>query len=188
MRLTPAELAYVGLQGLYVTEKCDGCGKLLNQNFRYTIAGKPGAYYSAVCRDLVFFGDSRKARKHSTPGKCAHCGAILEGKRRGALYCDEVRKKRAARTGRAQSTPEPQATGTASQLNQQIAYAKSLGQGDRTSGGPQPFRNARGAVAGKLGFPVEVEQRVSGSTRGARPELSRLSIPPTRECTALDRK
>ena len=43
MKLTAAELAYVGSQGLYITEKCDGCGKLLNQAFRYTIAGKPEA-------------------------------------------------------------------------------------------------------------------------------------------------
>jgi hypothetical protein len=100
MKLTAAELACLRSQGVYIIEKCDGCGTLLNQTFRYTRAGKPEAYCSAACRDLVFFGDRREARKHSTPGKCVYCGATLEGKRRGALYCDEVCKKRVARTGR----------------------------------------------------------------------------------------
>ena len=120
MKLTATELAYVRSQGLYITEKCDGCGTLLNQTFRYTRAGKPEAYCSAACRDLVFFGDRREARKHSTPGKCVYCGATLEGKRRGALYCDEVCKKRVGRTGRAQSMAEPQITGTPDQMNEQL--------------------------------------------------------------------
>jgi len=30
MKLTAAELVHVRAQGLYITEKCDGCGKLLN--------------------------------------------------------------------------------------------------------------------------------------------------------------
>ena len=41
MKLTSAELAYVRSQGLHLTEKCDGCGKLLNQALCYTIAGHP---------------------------------------------------------------------------------------------------------------------------------------------------
>lgn len=31
MRLAAVEVTYVCSQGLYITEKCDGCGKLLNQ-------------------------------------------------------------------------------------------------------------------------------------------------------------
>ena len=85
MKLTASELFYVRSQGLYVTEKCDACGKLLNQTFRYTIAGEPEVYCSAGCRDLAFFGDTREAKKRSTPGKCVYCGATFEGKRRGAL-------------------------------------------------------------------------------------------------------
>ena len=118
MKLSAAELAYVRSQGLYITEKCDGCGKLLNQTLRFTIAGEPELYCSGACRDLVFFGDRREARKHSTPGKCAYCGATLVGKRRGALYCDEVCKKRVARTGRSQSTGNVKITGTPLQSNQ----------------------------------------------------------------------
>ena len=97
MNLTPTELAYVQSRGLYLSEKCDGCGKLLNQAIRYTIAGKPQVYCSAACRDSAFFGDRYQARKHSSPGKCANCGAPLKGKRRGALYCDEICKKRLGR-------------------------------------------------------------------------------------------
>jgi len=163
MKLTAAELALVRAQGLYITEKCDACGKLLNQTFRYTIAGKPQVYCSAVCRDLTFFGDPQEAKKHSTPGKCLYCGGTLEGKRRGALYCDEKCKKRAARTGRAQSTAEPQITGTLPQLNQRVANPKTVEQGNRITGAPQRSRSARGGVADKLWSPVEVEQQISGS-------------------------
>ena len=85
MEISAHELAYVRVQGLYITEKCDGCGKLLNQTFRYTIAGEPEVYCSAGCRDLAFFGDTREAKKRSTPGNCVYCGTTLEGKRRGAL-------------------------------------------------------------------------------------------------------
>jgi hypothetical protein len=120
MKLSVAELVHVRAQGLYITEKCDGCGKLLNQTFRYTIAGKPEVYCSAVCRDRVYFGDRREARKHSTPGKCVYWGATLEGKRRGALYCHEVCKKRVARTGRVQSTGNAKITGTPDQMNEQL--------------------------------------------------------------------
>jgi len=37
MRPTSTELACLRAQGLYITEKCDGCGNLLNQSIRYTI-------------------------------------------------------------------------------------------------------------------------------------------------------
>ncbi len=131
MKLTPAELAYVRAHDFYVTEKCDGCKKLLNQTVHYAIAGRPEVYCSAGCRDLAFFGDTPEAKKRSTPAKCVYCGATLEGKRRGALYCDEICKKRVARTGRAQSTAEPQITGTTPQSNQRVADPKTGGQGDR---------------------------------------------------------
>jgi hypothetical protein len=85
MKLTATELVSVRAQGLYITDKGDGCRKLLNQTFRYTIAGEPEVYCSAGCRDLAFFGDTREAKKRSTPGKCVCCGATLERKRRGAL-------------------------------------------------------------------------------------------------------
>jgi hypothetical protein len=87
MKLTPAELAQVRAHGLYLTEKCDGCGKLLNQTFRYTIAGKPEVYCSAACRDSAFFGDRGEGKKHATPGKCAHCGGSLKGKKRKPQIC-----------------------------------------------------------------------------------------------------
>lgn len=58
MKLTAAELACVRSQGHYLSEKCDGCRKLLNQALRYTIAGKHELYCSAACRELAFFGES----------------------------------------------------------------------------------------------------------------------------------
>ncbi len=123
MKLTAIELAYVRLQGLYITEKCDGCGRPLIQSLRYTITGSAEVQCSVGCRDLAFFGDQHGARKHSSPGKCIHCGASLKGKRRGALYCDEICKKRAARGKQLGSMAQRQITGTPSPPNQGVARA-----------------------------------------------------------------
>ena len=87
MRVTATELTCVRAQGLYITEKCNGCTKLLNLTVRYTIRGRPEVYCSAVCLDVAFFGDRPEAKKHVSPGRGAYCGATLTGKRRGALYC-----------------------------------------------------------------------------------------------------
>ena len=97
MKPTAAELTYVRSQGLYITEKCDACGKLLSQTLRYTIANKPEVYCSAACRDFVFFEDRHEAAKHATPGICTFCGAPLQDKRRGAIYCSDKCRKRAER-------------------------------------------------------------------------------------------
>jgi Fe-S-cluster-containing dehydrogenase component len=163
MRLSAAELAYVRSQGLYITDKCDGCGKLLNQTFRYTIAGNPEVYCSAGCRDLAFFGDTREVKRRSAPGKCVFCGDTLEKKRRGALYCGEKCKKRAARSGKAHSMAEPQITGTPAQSNQRVASPKNDGQGRCIASGAKPIRNARGEVTAKFALPVEVAQATLGS-------------------------
>jgi hypothetical protein len=104
MKLSAAEVAYIRSAGLYLTDRCNGCGKPFNQSFRYTIAGKPQVYCSAGCRDLVFFDDPREAKRHSRPGKCVYCGGNLQGKRRDALYCDEICKKRVALQGKLNST------------------------------------------------------------------------------------
>lgn len=118
MKLTSEELAYVPSLGLYITEKCDGCGKILNQTVRYTITGKPGVYCSAACRDFAFFGDQREAKKQANGRKCAYCGATLEGKRRQASFCDHTCQMRFHRTEQASATGEAQETVTATQSNQ----------------------------------------------------------------------
>jgi phage FluMu protein Com len=88
MKLAQEEIARVRTLGLYITERCDGCGKVLNQCVRYTITGRLEVYCSAQCRDTAFFGSTEKAEKHSRPGRCAFCGGSLADKRRGALYCN----------------------------------------------------------------------------------------------------
>ena len=65
MNLTAQELSYGQSQGLYVREKCDGCGTILNQSVRYTIAGKAEVYCSAKCSDGVFFEDQLESKKES---------------------------------------------------------------------------------------------------------------------------
>ncbi len=113
MKLSAEELAQVRAQGAYIAEKCDGCGKVLNQSVRYTVKDKPEVYCSAACRDFAFFGDRHAARKHSTPGRCAYCNATLVGKRRDAHYCDDACKKLASRHGTPTRTREAEKAGTA---------------------------------------------------------------------------
>ena|SRR5580658_4789119 len=139
MNLTAAEVVAVRALGLFLIEKCNGCGRALNQTFRYTIAGRPEVFCSALCRDTAFFADRGEARKHSTPGKCAYCKGSLKGKRRGALYCDETCKKRAARAGRAESAAGPNLTGTPIQSYQPVTNAKTGEQGNRIAGGLGPL-------------------------------------------------
>ena len=125
MKLNAAQLAYVRSQGLHITEKCDGCGKLLSQAAHYTIAGKPGVYCSGSCRDLAFFGDRHEAKKHSTPGRCAYCGGSLKGKNRGAVYCDDVCRMRHSRVRKRTRTRRVEESRTAVQSNQGLADAKT---------------------------------------------------------------
>ena len=95
MNLTAQELSYIQSQGLYVREKCDGCGAILNQSVRYTIAGKAEVYCSAKCRDAAFFEDRLERKKRSNPGRCANCGGLLQAKRRG----DSSTLRRVGRSG-----------------------------------------------------------------------------------------
>jgi len=75
--------------GVYATEACDRCGRLLAA-VRYTRAGDPGAWCSRQCRD--------GAGAHAL-GTCRACGARLpEGKRRGTKYCDDACKQAAHRS------------------------------------------------------------------------------------------
>jgi len=81
--------------GCYVTEICDKCGRLLGA-IRFSRCGESGVWCSRVCRD------GAEARE---PGRCKHCKAKLpEGKRRGALYCDDACKQAAHRAGLAVKT------------------------------------------------------------------------------------
>ncbi len=124
MNLTAQELSYIQSQGLYVREKCDACEAILNQSVRYTIAGKAEVYCSAKCRDGVFFEDQLERKKRSNPGRCANCGGPLQGKRRGAIYCDDICRKRHGQKNGGISTAGTQITRKPNELNQQLADTK----------------------------------------------------------------
>ena len=158
MKLTATELAYIRSEGLYITEKCAACGKLLNQTLRYTIAGKSEVYCSALCRDGVFFGDLHQAKKHSTAGRCAFCSAGLEHKNRGALYCGDACRMRYSRVRERKGTWRITETRTPAQSNQRVTEAKTAGQGNRITGAPQRLESALVRVSGKFGMPVAEKQ------------------------------
>ena len=118
MKLTAVELASVLAQGLFLTEKCDGCGKALNQTFRYTTAGRREVYCSSACRDSVFFNDRREARKHSTPGKCVYCKAPLKGSDVGRSIGTRSARNGPPEKERRNLPRNKKTTGTAAQSNQ----------------------------------------------------------------------
>jgi hypothetical protein len=87
MRLTEAQSReLLRKHGVYVTEVCDGCGKILG-HVRFTRFGEKGEWCSYLCRD----GVERKA------GICRGCGANVNRKRKDALYCNDACKMRASR-------------------------------------------------------------------------------------------
>jgi endogenous inhibitor of DNA gyrase (YacG/DUF329 family) len=155
MRLSAAELAYVRSQGLYITEKCDGCPKVLNQTVRYTITGRPEVFCSAECRDKVFFADLAEAKERPGSRVCASCGTSLQNKNHGALYCSnrcrmrDTRKQNAAtpknahndlaksitsepQKGRSIPSPVQTESNAANGAKREIGYAPARG-GEGTS-------------------------------------------------------
>ena len=162
MKLTAEELAYVRWKGLSITEKCDGCGKLLNQSVRYTITGKLEVHCSAACRDSAFFRDRSEAEKHARPGRCAYCSGSLRGKNRGSIFCDDACRKAHSRKIQRITAAEAEKSRTPTQLNQEVGDAKIVEQGNGISGRAQPFQNAPDDVAARIGLPVELGQPTFG--------------------------
>jgi hypothetical protein len=54
--------------GMYVTECCDACRKLLGC-VRYTIRGEPGEWCSEACRDGIEQAQARAQRRIGRPRK-----------------------------------------------------------------------------------------------------------------------
>jgi len=48
------------------------------------------------------------AGRYTTSGRCAYCGATLSARRRGAMYCSDVCRKRVSRVRAAGANPEAQ--------------------------------------------------------------------------------
>jgi len=75
--------------GVYVVECCDRCGQVLGA-LRFTRKEESSVWCSRACRD---------GEEAHTPGTCKQCRAKLpEGKRRGAMYCDDSCKEAAHRS------------------------------------------------------------------------------------------
>ena len=90
MRLT-TEQSYALLEkrGCYACEACDKCGQILGR-VRFARRDDSGTWCSRECRN--------GAAAHA-PGTCKTCKAQLpEGKRRGAIYCDDACKQAAYRS------------------------------------------------------------------------------------------
>lgn len=84
MRLTETQSCeLLAKHGVYVTEACGACGKILG-HVRFTWFGQKGEWCSRICRDGV----------EHTIGKCRGCGTELAGKRKGSLFCNSTCRMR----------------------------------------------------------------------------------------------
>jgi hypothetical protein len=84
MQLTEEQSrALLATHGVSVTEVCDKCANILGP-IRFTRYGDDGEWCSKRCRD----GFERKR------GTCLGCGVSLNGKRKGAVFCSDVCRKR----------------------------------------------------------------------------------------------
>jgi predicted nucleic acid-binding Zn ribbon protein len=93
MKFTDAELAYARSKGLYVTEKCDACGKVLNQSYRYTAPVRPETWCSAACRDNAMgWSEAKHAAKAR---RCVVCKAEIPAiRRQDSTTCSTACKNR----------------------------------------------------------------------------------------------
>jgi endogenous inhibitor of DNA gyrase (YacG/DUF329 family) len=75
MKLTSKESNEIKSQGLYIADKCDSCGKPLNQTIRYTRPDRKGRVFcSAECCDLAGNGEGlpEATLPHSIAGSVVH--------------------------------------------------------------------------------------------------------------------
>jgi hypothetical protein len=87
MRLTNKQIRQLlDAHGVVVSEACNKCGQILGP-VRFTNYNEPGVWCSRACRDGV----------DQNPGICRGCGTSLDGKRRGAIYCDRTCRMRTVR-------------------------------------------------------------------------------------------
>lgn len=88
MKLAAEQCAAICAQrSSWVSEACDKCAQVLTC-VRYTRRGEKGEWCSRECRD---------GNKAITPGLCCGCGASLQGKRRGAIWCSDTCRDRVKR-------------------------------------------------------------------------------------------
>jgi hypothetical protein len=172
MKLTAAEIAYVHSVGLYLTERCDGCGKLLNQTFRYTIAGRREVYCSTVCRDTALFSDRHEVKKRATPGKCADCGGRLKGKKRGSIFCDDACRKAHSCKIQRITAAEVEKSRTPAQSNQAVGDVKTVEQGKGISGGHGRSKTAVTRLPQKLGCRIGWGRQSRGVVQAESPVLA----------------
>jgi len=102
MKLTAAELACVRSQGLYITHKCDTCGKPLNQTLYYCLhAGDDQRWCSAACQDEALGWNTGPPEKVAKPAYvmpvCQRCQKRFRAKRRDARYCSARCRQRETR-------------------------------------------------------------------------------------------
>ncbi len=103
MKLNSEELAYLRSQGLYIIEKCDNCGKFLNQAIRYTSPGDPRVWCSRACQDVALGWDRARRHRQSSPrfhlARCEECGTRFRSRREDAQFCSQKCQKAAKRYG-----------------------------------------------------------------------------------------
>jgi hypothetical protein len=121
--------------GVYAGECCDRCGQVLGPE-RFTRRNESGVWCSRGCRD---------GEKAHAPRTCKNCKAKLpEGKRRGAMYCDDSCRKSVQRS---KTAVQASRTRKLSVTKPSIYAAFSLKKsGDGTKSHPGAFSCVQGEI------------------------------------------
>jgi hypothetical protein len=99
---------------------------------------------------------------------------------RGALYCEETCKKRAARAGRVQLTAEPKITGTTPQLNRELQTRKPAGNGIGLPTGGSPCEAPVAGLATNPGRCLRWSRQSRGVEAAKSPRMEGLPTLVTR--------
>lgn len=93
--MNPSELARIRAAALYITEKCDNCGKVLNQTFHFS-----DGHDQKFCSDSCFTsatGTERYRRPPTQKRICEGCRKPFHSVRSDARFCTPKCQKRHAR-------------------------------------------------------------------------------------------
>ena len=93
MRISEEQLNSVRQFGLHVTERCDACGRLLNQAFRYMRPGHTEVWCSEACQDKAMGWNRAQRKSRDRPAfrlkvcQRTGCAKKFRATRQDARFC-----------------------------------------------------------------------------------------------------
>lgn len=125
-------------RGIWVTEACDSCGKLLG-SVRWTRKSEPGEWCSAECRDGIAIPETAS---NVQAKRCLECGVPLHGKRSDSEFCSDVHSKRYRRRHKSSASKKCRNSPDTSIRKQGLTEAQNGGLTDTPTAPTQALETA----------------------------------------------